>query len=60
MFQTKDFNKLLFYSMIESLLEAVFPDNKLKQSLAILRRSINDKFIIQSYNNVHKHNVDKK
>jgi len=49
MFQQPEFNRLLFYQMLESTLETVFPDNKIKQTLSLLRTKINNKAMIQRH-----------
>ena len=43
MFQQPEFNRLLFYQMLESTLDTIFPDNKVKHTLSLLRTKINNK-----------------
>ena len=49
MYQAKEMNRLLFYKMLETFIEAVFPDNKIKQTLTLLRNNINTKAIIRRH-----------
>ena len=49
MFQAKEMNRLLFYKMTESLIGAIFPDNKTKETFTLLRNNINTGAIIRSH-----------
>lgn len=49
MFQAKEMNRLLFYKMFETFIEAVFPDNKIRPTLSLLRHNINTKAIMRRH-----------